>query len=192
MCRCVFLVLRHPHSKFFVASLTVPQDATNPWPSMALRHRTLTSSIFTSLPRQLQIESHYPMTTTACGSPVHSYSNTWDLAFRWILEEPTTLSGTADKSLASVVFGQEQQKLGAELYHSTKCTASFYSKTKKRMDSHPCSHIKRLRIGYIHSAATPTSYDLFLIMHHDCVLAACCVKDTFLHRFIEKKANYTF
>lgn len=175
-----------------MASLTVPQDATNPWPSMALRHRTLTSSIFTSLPHQLQIESHYPMTTTACGSPVHSYSNTWDLAFRWILEEPTTLSGTADKSLASVVFGQEQQKLGAELYHSTKCTASFYSKTKKRMDSHPCSHIKRLRIGYIHSAATPTSYDLFLIMHHDCVLAACCVKDTFLHRFVEKKANYTF
>jgi hypothetical protein len=81
------------------------------------------------------------MTTTPCGSPVYSYSNTWDLAFRWILEEPTTLSGTADKSLTSVVFGQEQQKLGAEPYHSTKCTASFYNKTTE-MNTHPYTHVK--------------------------------------------------
>ena len=156
---------------------------------MALRHRTLTSFMFTSLSRQLQIESHYPMTTTPCGSPVYSYSNTWDLAFRRILEEPTTLSGTADKSLTSVVFGQEQQKLGAEPYHSAICTASFYSKTKKRMNTHPCRHIKRLRTRYIHSAARPARYDLFSIMHHHCVLAACCVKDTSPHRFYRKKSE---
>ena len=33
------------------------------------------------------------MTTTPCGSPVYSYSNTWDLAISTILEEPTIYVG---------------------------------------------------------------------------------------------------
>ncbi|MDC1311553.1 hypothetical protein N8Z26_03760 [Burkholderiales bacterium] len=54
------------------------------------------------------------MTTTPCGPPVYSYSNTWDLALSMILQEPTNSRGTTNQFFRFAVFGQEQQKLGAE------------------------------------------------------------------------------
>jgi hypothetical protein len=93
ICRCIFMILRCSPCGYFRELPVVLADATNPISSTASRHRVLCTSIVFSLPRQLQIESYYPMTTTPCGSPVYSYSNTWDLAISTILEEPTIYVG---------------------------------------------------------------------------------------------------
>ena len=101
ICRCIFMILRCPPWGYFRELPVVLADATNPISSTALRHRVLCTSIVISLSRQLQIESYYPMTTTPCGSPVYSYSNTWDLAISTILEEPTIYVGPRTFSLHS-------------------------------------------------------------------------------------------